>query len=70
MSSSSNANRSLGLRPRTRKRDATHGSNIIRDATCPACRSAYVRETVINGQPVRSCGHCSARWNPLPSGSR
>ena len=41
----SKINAKLGLRPQTRKREATHGTALVGHGQCPNCPSRHVLKT-------------------------
>ncbi|OLB84961.1 MAG: hypothetical protein AUI15_33870 [Actinobacteria bacterium 13_2_20CM_2_66_6] len=61
-------NQTQGLRPRTRKRMATHSRGIVSDARCPKCDARHVVEHVLRGFTRRLCGACGWIWTPKGNG--
>ena len=57
-------NEKMGLRPRTRRRAATHAPSLVSHAKCPICRCGHVVENRIRGVVKRLCGHCGHLWEP------
>lgn len=55
-------NSKMGLKPRSRKRAATHAAGIVSDAQCPTCGGRHVIEHEIHGEPTRLCGFCGHLW--------
>lgn len=59
-------NQKLGLKPRTRKRTATHGTALASSVSCPSCGGAHVIRTQSrNGRLAGDfmCGSCGEFFN-------
>ncbi len=54
----------LGLKPKTRPRAATHSAGIVCGAECPACHCHHVVEHLVHRRPTRLCGFCGEIWHP------
>lgn len=59
---SNKINERLGLKPSTRKRQATHSRALVSSAQCPKCGGRHVIENAIHGVPTRLCGFCGHVW--------
>ena len=62
----SSINQKLGLKPATRTRRATHGSQIQSGVSCPQCRHQGALRTVSeNGRRAGEfwCGWCAHFWH-------
>jgi ribosomal protein L32 len=55
-------NQKLGLKAKSRTRQATHGRGIVSAAQCPKCGGRHVVEHAIHNIPTRLCGFCGHVW--------
>lgn len=58
----STINQKMGLKPKTRKRAATHSSSLVSNARCPECNGRHVVRNEILGVMKHMCGSCSHVW--------